>query len=345
MNCDENAMVPDQSLGDVLSNLRRSAASDPKRARSEFVAILQGQENFLSELLESASGPGDGRLRQMIATVYRINGRPSILEPWLLKWIQVESDEFTKSAIRSALAGLDARNEDPSSSTRSAPQLVEAYRYVSDRLCHRVRNALARPSVEIQRLEHLIGSLSDSDLRRELDEILAVLKSGLIRIARVVEFDTGDDYQAWASIPLIGWLEAAANQFASRYGQATHSVSCPPEVRRVKVRATRFLLETIFDNLWSNAIQNVDSPCHIALQCALDRDRRFIDMTVLDNGSGFPGTQRDTAFQQIFSTKSDSRGRGLLEVADAVHRLHGEVELTEVDEQKYRIRIRLPVEV
>jgi sensor histidine kinase regulating citrate/malate metabolism len=52
----------------------------------------------------------------------------------------------------------------------------------------------------------------------------------------------------------------------------------------------------------------------------------------------------ETAFQQIFSTKSDSRGRGLLEIADAVLRLQGTVELTKASTGEYRIRITMPVE-
>jgi sensor histidine kinase regulating citrate/malate metabolism len=65
---------------------------------------------------------------------------------------------------------------------------------------------------------------------------------------------------------------------------------------------------------------------------------------VLDNGSGFPEMQLETAFQQIFSTKSESRGRGLLEIADAVLRLQGKVDLAKVATNEYRIHIQLPVD-
>ena len=76
----------------------------------------------------------------------------------------------------------------------------------------------------------------------------------------------------------------------------------------------------------------------------LDTGRGVIDMLVLDNGPGFAETHLETAFQQVFSTKADSRGRGLLEIADAVLRLQGTVELTRANTGEYRIRISLPVE-
>jgi signal transduction histidine kinase len=344
LNYDGNAMRPDKRQDDALSNLRWLAASDPKQARVAFRALLQGQENALNDVLRSASRPGDGRLRQMIATVFRTEANATILDSWLRQWLEVESDEFTKAAIESALASRVPAVADRPPSRSSAVQTVEAYRYVADRLCHRVRNALTLPSAQIKRLEYLVGQVVDAALRQELAEILAGFQTGFLRVSRNVEFDTGDDYLTWQTIPFVSWLESTANEFAGRFGPARHTVTCDPAVRRARVRATRFLLETIFGNLWSNAIQAIDSPCNIDVQCALDSERGIIDILVLDNGSGFPEMQLDTAFQQVFSTKSESRGRGLLEVADAVLRLQGTVELAKVATEEYRIHIHLPVE-
>ncbi len=121
-------------------------------------------------------------------------------------------------------------------------------------------------------------------------------------------------------------------------------MTCDQTVRRIRIRATQFFLETAFGNLWSNAVQAVESPCQIEVQCALDSERNQIEMMIVDNGPGFPETHLETAFQQVFSTKSDSRGRGLLEIADAITRLQGTAQLTKVGNGSYRIRINIPVE-
>jgi signal transduction histidine kinase len=344
LNYDGNAMGPDRSHNDVMANLRWLAASDPKRARSAFQAILQDQESVLIDVLTSASRPGDGRLRQIIATVFRTDPKATVLSPWLRRWLDIEPDEFTKTAIESALA---SRAEAPASrpvSPNAVVQTVEAYRYVSDRLCHRIRNALALPSSQLNRLQDVVGEIGDAALKQDLMEILAGFQTGLLRISRNVEFDTGDDYLTWQTIPAIGWLESASKDFEARFGPAKLVVTCDPSVRRARIRATRFFLETLFGNLWANAIQAVEPPCRLEVQCALDSERGLIDILVLDNGPGFAETHLETAFQQMFSTKSDSRGRGLLEIADAVFRLQGTVELAEVITGEYRIRIGLPVE-
>jgi len=344
LNCDGNDMGPDHSQNDILASLRWMAASDPKEARTAFHAILEGQQEVLNDVLASASKPGDGRLRQMIATVFRTDEKAILLEPWLRRWLEVEPDEFTKSAIESALASRAPAPALRPVSRSPATQTVEAYRYVADRLCHRIRNALTLPSSQLIRLQHLVADIGDPALKQDLMEILTGFQTGLFRISRNVEFDVGDDYLAWQTLPLIGWLESASKVFEARFGPAKLVLTCDPAVRRVKIRATRFFLETAFGNLWSNAIQAVEPPCRFEVQCALDSGRGIIELLMLDNGPGFAETHLETAFQQVFSTKSDSRGRGLLEIADAVLRLLGTVDLARASTGEFRIRIRLPVE-
>lgn len=67
-------------------------------------------------------------------------------------------------------------------------------------------------------------------------------------------------------------------------------------------------------------------------------------MLAIDNGPGFPESQLEAAFHQVFSTKAPSRGRGLLEIADAVARLQGVVRLTQDCDGRYRVSLSLPLE-
>jgi len=337
-------MAPDDQNG-VLDDLRWLAASDPKRARATFQEILQHGGDALDNLLAVASRPGDGRLRQMIATVYRTDTTgATVLEPWLRRWLSVEPDEFTKAAIESALVSRTAAPAVRPTPRSPAAQALEAYRFVADRLCHRVRNAMSLPGAQIKRLEHLIPGVSDAALKNELMDIFAGIQAGFVRISRNVEFDIGDDYLTWQPIPLTNWLRSMEKEFTGRFGPAKLVIACDPAVRRVIVRAPRFLLETIFGNLWSNAVQAADPPCRFEVQFALDSERAVVDTLILDNGPGFAETHLDTAFQQVFSTKSQTRGRGLLEIADAVVRLQGSVALVKAAAGEYRVRIGLPVE-
>ena len=260
-------------------------------------------------------------------------------------------DGLTWNPTNSPRRQLNLRlaSRDPEIAPRPIPrnlatQTLVAYRYVADRLCHRIRNGLALPSTQLLRLRQLLADITDEKLRTDLTEILSGFQTGLQRISRTVEFDTGDGYLTWQTVVLVSWLESAASEFAARFGPATLAIASDPAVRRVKIKAARFYLDTIFGNLWSNATQAVEPPCRLELQLALDFRRSVVDIVVVDNGPGFTEMHLETAFQQVFSTKSDSRGRGLLEVADAVLRLQGTVELMQMPTGEYRVHIAIPVE-
>lgn len=327
----------------TLERLRRLAAYDPKEARVEFQRLVQPPSELLDQVLDGASQPGDGRLRQVIATAYRLDPQ-SVLEPWLRRWLATEQDEFTRSAVASALSSGGNDDRRPSRFNRADSQnIVEAYRYVADRLCHRVRNALALPSAELIRLQQIVDAIGDAQKRDALAEIAGNIESALYRIARVVEFDTGDGYVQWGVFPLIRWLEATSKTLVARNGDLDFGVVCDPTVRQATVRATPLLLETILANLWSNAQQAGGEGARLEIQCALTVDREWLTMLALDAGSGFSENDLETAFRQAFSTKSPARGRGLLEIGDAVTRLQGRVQLVRLKPGEYRVELSLPV--
>ncbi len=277
--------------------------------------------------------------------VFKADLTASALEPTLRRWLQVEPDEFTRSAIEGALASRSPQAVVRPVSRVSGAQIVEAYRYVADRLCHQVRNALYLPNAQLARFQRVVADVQEPALRQELTEVLAGFQSGLFRVSRSVEFDTGDDYLQFRDISLLEWLGSAARDFEARFGPALFAVACDPVVRRARLRANGLLLDTIFGNIWSNAVQATDAPHSITIQAALDSVHQRLELTILDNGPGFTDAHLETAFQQVFSNKAGNRGRGLLEIADAVVKLQGSVQLARIGTGDFRILIALPADV
>ena len=50
------------------------------------------------------------------------------------------------------------------------------------------------------------------------------------------------------------------------------------------------------------------------------------------------------AFNNAFSTKGTDRGQGLLEVFEAISRLHGKAQIVSVDSGEHRVRLSFPLE-
>ena len=89
-----------------------------------------------------------------------------------------------------------------------------------------------------------------------------------------------------------------------------------------------------------NAHQAAEDPCSIRLDCSLSSNT--ISVVVIDSGNGFSAELAGIAFHDRFSKSGPHRGRGLLEVQDAVMQLHGQVQLVEVSQGEYRVALEFP---
>ena len=209
----------------LYAKLRKTVATDVKSARRDFCAIMAEPEEVSAALLELASQPGEGRVRQMIATAARLERLVERLEPWIRRWLAVEADEFARSAIHSALQVATAEATVEELKAEEMPvAFVETYRFVADRLCHRVQQTLPISSAMLVRLDRLAQRATDDAIRAELTDVAGKLRSALHRLSHTLEFDVGDGYLDWKLVPLGTWLDAAKSGFASRFGQANLTV-------------------------------------------------------------------------------------------------------------------------
>jgi len=251
-------MATDPDTSSAYEQLRKVVASDVKRARRDFRVLRGGAPGVFQEFLEFASRPGEGRVRQMIATAARVERFAADIEPWLRRWLAVESDEFARTAIESALHADAPRSAKQPPGEQLPPSFVEAYRFVSERLCHRVRNSLTIPVASLVSLEQLARRVGDPSVRDELLAVIERLRPAVQRLSQIVEFDTGDGYLTIQSVALGEWLEAAEPSFRTRFGHATLTLIGSAPARRLRIWASPFLLDTAFGNLWANAVQAVE---------------------------------------------------------------------------------------
>jgi signal transduction histidine kinase len=347
LNCEDAGMQSSSDIRAQHQQLRRLAVEDPRRARDRFLEILDSNSAGLEPLLELLSSPGEGRLRQIIANSVRSLPAKERLIPFLIRWRDNETDEFAFRAINAALADSDLtgyiRSHDPPSLVD--PEIVKAYRYASDRLCHRVRNVLLKPAAKLIRIRTVVNSVTDEKVRGDLHSIIGELSDDLQSIDRIVEsLDVDPEHFRVRPIALADWVVAMNKQYSRQFSAVKLTVETDEVVSALTmVRGSDHLLETIFWNLWINAQQTVGEDCRITVR--LTRTAGAVEVITLDNGDGFLPALQGIAFQEAYSSsKSSHRGRGLLEIQDAVERLHGSVGLAQQSSGEFRIRIVLPVE-
>lgn len=324
----------------MFAGLRSLAATDPRRAREMLSSLLDSDCPHLVELLQRASLPGEGRLRQLIANTALLRRDQQRFASEFARWLDLETDEFTRRALEAALRGTSRPVPEPVKRPCLVdPAHVDAYRYVGERVKHQLRNALMDPLGQLIRLSGLIERIEDAATRTAIAAQVAALKDTLSGFGRLIELDSGDGHFLVRSIHLKDWLQAFNDEYGRKFQQIQMDIQKAPEDTRIQ--ATDFLLGIVFWNLWINAQQAVGKDCKLIVH--IERVTHNLELTIVDSGDGFPPEIGVAGFPDA-KPRPGHRGRGLLEIQEAVERLHGDAGLIRYSDGSYRVRLRFPLE-
>lgn len=342
-------------LEDLYRGLRRMAASDPKSARARLLELMNTERETFEEVLDLMRSSSEGRLRQLVANTAHARRDDAnirdLLIPHLLEWQRFESDEFAKAAISAAIQGLDpafysklpsakdARLTARTSATNPlcTEESVEIYRWVARRLCHRVRNRMDLPVAYLVEAIHEASSIGSNATRTAVMRLLVEVQQSLKQVGRVVEFNIEDEHFQWRSFAIVPWLRKMTDRFRSGSSSLRLEISGDD---RHEIEGTELLLEIIFWNLWQNIPQEDGEEC--VAKVVVSAKNSELCILVSDSGPGFQPCQASEAFKTPLSTRGEERGRGLLEVADAVQRLRGSAQIVSVAGE-YRIELSFPI--
>jgi len=326
----------------LYERLRRLAIADPKSARIAFLEAFEANDNGLPDLLEHLRKAGEGRLRQVIANAVRAHPLKQRLFPELIIWQDAETDEFTRRAILGAMAesgsSVPLRRKD-SSAAVLPKEVVDAYKYVSERLRHRLRNTMLSVQSQANRLK----SATSRDANPDIQSTLAKMNDALLSMSRELEATDADpQHFQLRSIALGDWLRQMDVRYTTRSSSLNLKLA-NADGPGVRVLASDYLLETVFWNIWLNAHQAAGATCTITV--IFESVGQDLILKMLDSGPGFSRDMKEVAFQAMFSTKTAGRGRGLLEIQEAVERLAGSIRFYEAQPSEYRLQISLRLEV
>jgi len=98
------------------------------------------------------------------------------------------------------------------------------------------------------------------------------------------------------------------------------------------------LLRNIFDNLFRNAAQAGAT----RISCSYRRDKRFMEMTLTDNGQGIPPELTEKIWFPFFTTREKGSGMGLALVRKLMLAMNGEISLLSGSPGKTRFLLKLP---
>jgi len=318
--------------------LRELAYADPLAAKTEFFRIMEVNPSVAVAILSVADDERGSRFRQIVARGIPNKAISATIRGIFEKWAIKESDEFALTAIRGALS---EPMEPSRTRTRSAlPPLAqpeETYKYVSARLRHRLLNALTPATTAVSRLKRQVADVLSAEETLLISESLDMLHNRLERLTASVQFDHEAQYFQPVAMDLISWVSQHEQLFRARYANITFA-TIPVTTETALVRAIPFLMDTVFDNLWKNSIDALGEAVCV-VRTLITFSIEHICLLLIDNGRGFAKADTKWAFTHPHSSKDPQRGRGLMEVGEAMARMGGSVKLVEI-EQEYRVQLR-----
>ncbi|MGH2915190.1 MAG: sensor histidine kinase, partial [Solirubrobacteraceae bacterium] len=181
------------------------------------------------------------------------------------------------------------------------------------------RRFLDRIAAESARLGRLVDDLLD----------FSAIESGVMRLA-----------PDWCDIPLV--VRAAVSCLPATESAAV-TVRCDPELPVVWADHDR--LEQVFVNLLANAFRHNPPGTRVVVCAGVEAGGDEVEITVADDGPGFPASRAAAPFEPVRRQDSRSAGAGLgLSIAGGIVAAHGGRIVLVASEGGTAFRIRLAVE-
>jgi signal transduction histidine kinase len=185
----------------------------------------------------------------------------------------------------------------------------------------------------LPRLETALHALSEiSDPARATDAITMCLST----VRALADLGTDLAPLNLREMPLRPWIETVAGEFSASRSVSLESHVGDDLVARIDPEALRQAIECIMDNA------AIATPPGAGIRVDSVRENDWVEIRVVDHGSGIPDEARPHIFLPFYTLASEADGLGLALARSVVKRHGGTIEVhTEVDKGTAVI-IRLP---
>ena len=223
-----------------------------------------------------------------------------------------------------------------------------AWAEVARRLAHEIKNPLTPIQLATERIRHKYLKHFDAEQGRILDRGTHTIIQQVQAMKEMV-----DAFNEYARPPPLQLAPLELNGFVAEvlylYRDYPAGVEIKLELAEtpLPVNADKGRLRQLLHNLVKNAIEAMHDGSGSTLWIDSRRARAaggdYAELSLRDNGPGFPGSVLDNAFEPYVTTKPKGTGLGLAIVKKIVEEHGGWIELETPTQGGARIVIRLPL--
>jgi len=223
-----------------------------------------------------------------------------------------------------------------------------AWGEVARRLAHEIKNPLTPIKLSAERLRHKLLE----DLRPAEAETLDRATQTIIRQVEAMR-DMVNAFSDYARAPEMNLVELDINRLITQvaelypayHGQPYLTLDLDEALPPVRLDAVR--MRQILHNLIRNALEALEdtADARLTLRTVLNTSKKQprLEITVTDNGPGFPEESREKVFEPYVTTKAKGTGLGLAIVRKLIEEHGGKITLTSEPGSGAAVRLFLPL--
>lgn len=199
---------------------------------------------------------------------------------------------------------------------------LAAWQEVARRIAHEIRNPLTPITVELYRLQEMLDKQEISPAEESTKSITA------IRAQIQALQDLSGQFSTFAKEPELKPVRCNIRDIIenaiSLYGNienARINITIPDDISQLRLDSQ--MMGRVFGNLIKNSIEATPADVTIDISARQKNDR--VEVTVRDNGPGFPEEKLEKIDQPYITTKKSGTGLGLAIVKKIVEEHGGEI--------------------
>lgn len=182
----------------------------------------------------------------------------------------------------------------------------------------------------------------DENINIMIDKTLSAYKRVTNLTKQILSFTKGVE-PIFEETNIYKLLEDNLNFISSQYKGIIIKFDCQNIQNRLKIDPN--LMSQVFENLILNAIQSMNEKGILTISClnCVDNEKKFLRISIKDEGCGIPESDLEYIFQPLYTTKKKGNGLGLYMVKLIIEKHSGFIRVESEIDKGTTFHIYLPL--
>lgn len=217
-----------------------------------------------------------------------------------------------------------------------------AWSEVARRLAHEIKNPLTPIQLSAERIAHKLGGKLDTPDAEFLTRATQTIVNQVAAMKNMVDAFAGYARMPRAKLEALD-LNALVYEVLALYDTKALGLELHLDAGLPRIAGDSTLLRQVIHNLLQNAQDALSEHASPHVEVSTRLNTHTVNLTVTDNGAGFPEHLMARLFEPYATTKAKGTGLGLAIVKKIVEEHQGKIQIENLKSGGATIRVALPI--